>query len=114
MLAAFSILAQVAGPLGSQPTFWPPLIAALIGLFGVVITSTVALVGVSLKNALDRRTEARTQAENERNALMSQDAERRLRLDTAVRAVQLLSTGSGGLAPPIQRAGALFTLCSLK
>jgi hypothetical protein len=72
------------------------------------------LVGVSLKNAFDRRTESRLEAENVRNAMLAREAERRLKLDTAVRAVQLLSTSAGTLAPPIQRAGALFTLCNLE
>lgn len=76
-----------------------PIVLGLIGLFGVLITALVSLLGVSIKHALDRRTEARIEMESERNAIVARDAERRLKLDTAIRAIQTLPPQLASLLP---------------
>ena len=78
------------------------IVAATLALVGGLIGSLVSIIGLVLKHSLDQRnTDIRIEAEN------------RLKLEAAIRAVQLLSTSTGGLVPQIQRTGALFALTSL-
>ncbi len=78
------------------------VVAASIALIGTLFTAVLTLIGVLLKHSLDIR-----------NAALQREAEERLKLDTAIRAVQLFGTSEGKPTPLIQRAGALFGLSSL-
>src|SRR4051794_25832646 len=71
------------------------LLTAIIGVAGVMTTALLSLVGVLLKNSIDLRAEARGRTESERNAILQREAEGRLRLEAAIRAVQLLANPSG-------------------
>jgi hypothetical protein len=50
---------------------------------------------------------------DKRNADLRDDAEKRLKLEAAVRTLQLFSTSTGDPTPKDQRVGALFALSSL-
>ena len=89
------------------------IVAAAIALVGTLVTAVVSMLAVALKHALDTRAEARLSIESERTAIMQREAEDRLKLEAATKAVQLFATPQGQLAPSIQRSGALFTLSNL-
>jgi hypothetical protein len=78
------------------------VIAAVVSLSGVLIASALTFLGVLLKHSLDVR-----------NATLAEEAERRLRLEASIKAIELLTVEKGELAPPIRQAGALFALTSL-
>ena len=80
------------------------------GLFGTIVTGA----GLVLKHSIDIRTEKRLEVDTARNAALQTDAEQRLALEAGIKAVQLLATSTGQPSPPIQQAGALFTLVSLR
>ena len=58
------------------------VVAAAIALVGVLFTGTATLFGVLLKNAVEERNQ------------------KRLALDSAVQAIRILTTETGGEAPP--------------
>jgi hypothetical protein len=72
------------------------VLAPVLALVGAAFGASLTLVGVLLKHSIDARTEAR------------------LRVETCMRAVELLATGDGKVAPPTQQAGALFALIRLR
>jgi hypothetical protein len=76
--------------------------AAVVTLLGGLFAASLTLVGVLLKHSVDNR-----------NAALAKEAEARLRLEAAIRAVDLLATSSGDPAPVTRQAGALFTLSAL-
>jgi hypothetical protein len=78
------------------------VVAAALGLVGAFITAMVTLVGILLKRSFDLRS-----------LQLKAEAEDRLKMETAIRAVRLLSTETGVEAPKNQQAGALFALASL-
>lgn len=78
------------------------VIAAALSLVGVFFTSVVGLVGSLLKASYDRHSLA-----------IQQEANKRLRMETAINAIGLMATSEGNEAPPTQKAGALFALASL-
>ena len=78
------------------------VLAAVLGLLGGLFAASLTFVGVLLKHSVDVRT-----------LRLSWETEARLRLETSIRAVQLLATSDGKTAPPTQQAGALFTLVHL-
>lgn len=100
---------------------------AVLGLVGVVVTAVISLSGMVLKDSIDRRTlaieqqsadvavqaELRLGIEALHNRDMAHQAEARLRLDTAIKAVELMSVQNGVPAPAAQKAGALFALVTL-
>lgn len=93
---------------------------AVLTLVGVLGTGVVTLIGFMLKHSIDgyavqfqQASEKRLQLDSDNNRLLGKQAEDRLRLDTALRAVALLSTSSGAPADGSQKAGALFALASL-
>jgi hypothetical protein len=96
---------------GSDPS--SKVVAAAIALVGAFLGTLITFVGILLKNSLDQQAEHRLQLEAERNEALQRDAEQRLKLEAAIRAVQLFTTSAGNLSPDIQRAGALLTLSSL-
>jgi hypothetical protein len=71
-------------------------------------------VGLVLKHSIDTRTEKRLKLDSDRNAVLQREAEQRLTLEAGIKAVQLLATATGDASPPIQQAGALFSLASLR
>jgi hypothetical protein len=77
------------------------ILAAAIGLVGVLVTASLTFIGVLLKHSIDLRT-------IQQNA----ETEGRLRLETSIRAVELVSQEEG-TATKTRRAGALFVLANL-
>jgi hypothetical protein len=77
------------------------VLAAALGLVGVLVTAALTFVGVLLKHSIDARTLQQTA-----------ETEGRLRLETSIRAVELL-TEEGKPATPTRQAGALFVLANL-
>src|SRR5215831_3122374 len=78
------------------------VVAAALGLVSGVIGAVVAVAGHLLKHSID-----------ERNVDLRDDAEKRMKLEAAVRTLQLFSTTTGRPTPKDQRDGALFALSSL-
>jgi hypothetical protein len=77
------------------------VLAAVLGLVGVLVTAALTFIGVLLKHSIDARTLQQTA-----------ETEGRLRLETSIRAVELL-TEDGKPALPTRQAGALFVLANL-
>jgi len=97
------------------------VIAASVGLIGVIATALVTLTGLLLKHSIDsytiqfqESTEKRLQVESENNRLLGKQAEDRLRVDTALRAVALIGQAKDSSGVHLQRSGALFALASLQ
>lgn len=93
---------------------------AIIGVVGALLTAITTLSGMLLKHVVDtysarvqETTELRLTLDAEHQRNLSKQAEDRLRLETAIRAVTLLNTSDGRPAPANQKAGALFALSSL-
>ena len=96
------------------------VVAAVLGLLGVLATAAVTFVGLLLKRSFDshslrlqKAAEKRLTIESVRNQALQKEAEDRLRMETAIRAVGLMSTSSGVESAQSQQAGALFALASL-
>lgn len=77
------------------------VIAAALALVGVLVTASLTFAGVLLKHSIDRRT-----------VQQAAETEGRLRLETSISAVQLL-TEEGKPATQTRQAGALFVLVNL-
>lgn len=95
-------------------------IGTMVGFMGVMVTASVTFTGYVLKASLDARTlalqqdnERRLALESERNAVLQAEAEGRLQLDTAIRAIALMGADNGGESSASQQAGALFALARL-
>jgi hypothetical protein len=72
----------------NRPNSALKVVAAALGLIGVVAVQAIALVGLLLKRSVDERTlsishaaEARLTLESERNAVLAAETERRLRIE---------------------------------
>ncbi len=114
------------------------IVASALALVGSFIATLVSIVGLYLRQSIERRNldlkeqegkrllieskrnvdlkeqeEKRLQIESERNNVLQKEAENRLKVEAAMKAVGLLSTSSGGVVPDIQKAGVLFTLATL-
>jgi hypothetical protein len=96
---------------GSDPS--SKIVAAAIALVGEFIGSIVTILGLLMKHSIDIHAEQRLTLETDRNAILQREAESRLKLEAAIRAIQLLATNSGKASPSIQCAGALYSLISL-
>jgi hypothetical protein len=72
------------------------IVAAALALVGVLVTASLTFVGVLLKHSIDTRTLEQARA-----------TEWRLRLETAIQAVELL-TEDGKAGAPTRQAGALL------
>ncbi len=96
---------------GTDPS--SKIVVAALTLVGTFVGTVVTIIGVLLKHSIDRQTERRLEIESERNAALALEEKRRLKLEAAVRALQLFSTSSGAPTPAVQRDGALFALASL-
>jgi hypothetical protein len=77
------------------------VLVAVLALVGTLFGTIVTLVGLMLKRSLDART-----------LVLQAEAEARLNLDTAIKAVELFKSASGS-ASPEESAGALFALTRL-
>ena len=106
---------------GSDPS--SKVVAAALALLGGLVAAIVSIIGIVLKYSIDQRTETRLQieatraaadrkAESDRASALQTQAEQRLNLEAAIRAVELLGVKKGHDAT-IQRAGALLALSSL-
>ena len=78
------------------------VVAAALALVGTFLGAAVSISGTIVKHSIDQQT-----------ASQQGDAEKRLKLEAAVRALQLFSTSTGDPTPAIQREGALFMLANL-
>lgn len=78
------------------------LAIASLTLLGVVVTTLGSLIGLSLKQSIDRRTVEIAQAEHKRQ-----------QMETALQTVRLLTLDSGSAAPATQISAALLVLARL-
>jgi hypothetical protein len=121
LVSAGTLAALAVSPfLVSQVDAASRVAATALTVTGVLLTGVVTALGLLLKYSVDvvgarlqEAAEKRLQLDSEHRRELSRQAEDRLRLDTAIRAVALMSTGSGAPADATQKAGALFALASL-
>ena len=73
-----------------------------LGLIGVLVTAIVTLIGLVLKQSIDKRS-----------LEISQGEQRRMQLEAAVQTVKLMTLDSGAPAPPEQVSAALLVLAKL-
>jgi hypothetical protein len=78
------------------------LVVGLVTFFGTVLTVAASVIGLMLKDSVDRRTLG-----------LRIEAESRLKTDTALTAVELMGAKRPEEGTPLQRAGALMALASL-
>ena len=96
---------------GTDPS--SKIVVGALALVGSFMGAAVSVVGILLKHSIDQQTESRLKSELRRTAVLEREAEQRLKLEAAIRALELFCTSSGSPSPVIQRDGALFTLASL-
>lgn len=89
------------------------LVAEALTFVGGLVAAIVSILGVLLKYSIDTQAEERAKTEADRAVASKKIEEKRLQMEAAIRAVQLLATNDGKDTPPIQQAGALFALASL-
>jgi hypothetical protein len=77
------------------------VLVAVLALVGTLFGTMVTLIGLMLKRSMDART-----------LVLQTEAEARLNLDTAIKAVELFKSASGS-ASSAESAGALFALTRL-
>ena len=88
------------------------VVVALVTLFGSLVTASLTLAGVLLKHSIDQQTTRLARDAERSRQIEARDTENRLRLETSIKAVELLTTPEGKLAPRSRQAGALFVLGS--
>lgn len=93
---------------------------AVLALLGALFTAVITFLGVLLKLSSDARTFELKREADAHASQMDQEAQRRhceaedrLKMDTCIRAVGLMSTASGEEASAAQMAGVLFALFNL-
>ena len=87
------------------------IVAAMLTLLGALTASSFTLVGVLLKHSIDRHA-ARLAVASERNRVLeAQNAENRLRLETSIKAMELLTARDPEVSAARQ-AGVHFVLGS--
>jgi|GEM_PF-7062037 len=80
-----------------------PVVVAIVALVGTLWTGSVTLAGIFLKDAVDRR-----------NALFQAESERRLRMETALKAVEIMSKAEAeGVPVQESREAAILVVASL-
>jgi hypothetical protein len=89
------------------------LVAEALTFVGGLVGAIVSILGLLLKYSIDTQAEERAKMEAERATASKKIEEKRLQMEAAIRAVQLLAASDGKESPPIQQAGALFALASL-
>jgi hypothetical protein len=87
-------------------------IASALALVGAVLSAAVTLIGTVVKFSIDDRTARLAAIEQQRNYALAQEAEKRNRIEAAIRAVGLLAQNNKD-APSSQIDGALLALVSL-
>lgn len=87
-------------------------LAAALGLIGSVLTAAVTLVGTVVKYSIDDRSARLAAVEAGRNYALALDAEKRNRIEAAIRAVDLLGQNNQN-STEHQIGGALLALVSL-
>jgi hypothetical protein len=104
-IAIFGILAAALLRSGvfdqNTSKYNPKIVVGVLTLLGGVIASSFTFVGVLLKHSIDTHS-----------ARLAEETEARLRLETSIKAVELLTMEDGTPAPSIRQAGALFVLGS--
>lgn len=88
-------------------------VAVAITAIGSVLAVLVGAAGLYLRHAIDRRTTKLTEIAERRLKQEHAEAEDRLRLDTAVRSIDLLTDSKGDLKPAPAIGGTLFALSNL-
>lgn len=68
-------------------------------LIGIAMTALASVLGIALKVSFDEKT-----------LKLNEQAENRLKIETEINAIKLLTTNSGYPAPAEQKSGALFAL----
>jgi|GEM_PF-3006907 len=79
------------------------VVAASLGLVGALFAAMVPMIGLFVKHSLEQR-----------NLQLKEQAEERLKLEAAIRAVDLMGTSDGKPAAPIQQAGSIIALTNLR
>jgi len=88
------------------------VIAALIALLGVVFTGILTVMTALINRSVQREGQKLTELQQEANAAQASVAEQRLKIEAAVKAVELFGSATGqGTAQ--QNTGALFALVNL-
>lgn len=90
------------------------IVSATMALIAAFVAAVFSLLGVLLKHSIEVRAEDRLQLEAERNTSYRSETEERLKLEAALRAVQLLTRPDGSPASAVQCSAALFMLVGLK
>src|SRR5687768_3966357 len=80
LLTILLIAALIFYSRGAPPASQFPITVAIIALVGTLWTGAITLMGLLLKDSVDRR-----------NALLQAESEKRLRMETALKAVELMS-----------------------
>jgi hypothetical protein len=88
------------------------IVAAMLTLLGGLVASAFTLTGVLLKHSIDAHTAKLAQETERSRRSEAREIETRLRLETSIKAVELLTTPDGKPAPAGRQAGALFVLGS--
>jgi hypothetical protein len=113
-LAILVLILKFAGLLTfSRSTSGATIVAAAIALVGTFFTAVIGFMGVILKRSLDLRSLALQVEAQTRSHELQQLTEQRLRLETAVKAVELFGKATTAESRP-QVAGALFALTQLR
>ena len=78
------------------------IVGTAFTLVGGLVASMITLIGIMLRQSIAQR-----------NQDLKEEAEKRLKLEAAIKAVGLLSTDSGGEVSMAQRTGAIYSLAHL-
>ena len=87
-------------------------LAASLGVVGAVLSAVVTLIGIVVKYSIDERNAQLAVVESGRNFWLAVEAEKRNRIDAAIRAVGLLGENNQNTTEH-QIGGALLALVSL-
>ena len=87
-------------------------IAAALALVGSVLAASITLIGTVVKYSIDDRNARLASTESARNYAVALETEKRNRIDTAIRAVDLLCENNKDTTPN-QIGGALLALVNL-
>lgn len=115
LLATLVIIWQLivyaqAAPLASQF----PIMVAVIALIGTLWTGAITFAGFLLKDSIDRRNIVLQTESDQRQAILQAESEKRLRMEAAIKAIELMSGADGsGVSAQESREGAIFVIASL-
>lgn len=105
----------VFAPAVSQPPAQSgaQVLAAVLSLLGVLATAAVTLISYLFKRSFDAHSIRLQETTEKRLALEDEQSRKRLDMETALKAVSLMTTQAGTESPPSQKSGALFALVTL-